>query len=67
MDGKIEQVQIATNSPSYNVKHLFKLFEIKISTIEPDLGIELFVLEAPKVEDHTPSQQKLWEAMWELG
>jgi protein ImuB len=66
VDGKIEQVQIATNSPSQNVKHLFKLFEIKLPTIEPDLGIELFVLEAPKVEDHAPTQQKLWEAMWNL-
>ncbi len=66
LDGKIEQVQIATNRPSHNVKHLFKLFEVKLPTIEPDLGIELFVLEAPKVEDHGPSQQKLWEAMWNL-
>ncbi len=66
IDGKLEIVHIATNSPSYNVKHLFKLFEIKLSTIEPDLGIELFVLEASKVEDHAPSQQKLWEAMWSL-
>ena len=66
IDGKFEQIKIATNSPSHNVKHLFKLFYIKISTIEPDLGIELFVLEAPKVEDHVPSQQKLWEAMWSL-
>ena len=41
--------------------HLFKLFEIKLSTIEPALGIELFVLEAPKVEDHFPLQEKLWE------
>lgn len=66
VDGKIEHVQIATISPSHNVKHLFKLFEIKISTIEPDLGIELFVLDASKVEDHAPAQQKLWEAMWGL-
>ncbi len=62
IDGKIQQVHIATNSPSRNVKHLYKLFEIKLPTIEPDLGIELFVLEAPKVEDHAPAQQKLWEA-----
>ena len=67
VDGKIEQVQIATNSPSHNVKHLFKLFEIKLPTIEPDLGIELFVLEAPKVEDQSPAQQKLWEPMLSLN
>ena len=62
VDGKIEQVDIGTIRPSHNVKHLFKLFEIKLSTIEPDLGIELFVLEAPKVEDHSPLQEKLWES-----
>jgi protein ImuB len=63
LDGKIEQIDIATNSPSHNTKHLFKLFEIKIPTIEPDLGIELFVLEAPKVEEHSPAQQQLWQTM----
>lgn len=62
VDGKIEQVDIATSHASYNVNHLFKLFEIKLQTIEPDLGIELFILEAPKVEDHVASQEKLWEA-----
>jgi protein ImuB len=61
VDGKIEQVKIGTNRPSHNVKHLFKLFEIKLPTIEPALGIELFVLEAPKVEDHFPQQEKMWE------
>ena len=33
VDGKTEQIDIGTNRPSYNVNHLFKLFEIKISTI----------------------------------
>lgn len=61
VDGKIEQIEIGTSRPSYNVNHLFKLFENKISTIEPALGIELFVLEAPKVEDHFPKQEKMWE------
>ena len=61
VDGKVVQVDIGTNRPSHNVTHLFKLFEIKLSTIEPALGIELFVLEAPKVEDHFPLQEKLWE------
>lgn len=60
MDGKIEQVEIGTNRPSYNSSHLFKLFELKICTIEPALGIELFTLEAPTVEDAPPSQEMLW-------
>jgi protein ImuB len=41
--------------------HLFKLFENKIETIEPALGIELFILEAPKVEELSPMQEKLWD------
>src|SRR6187551_1039688 len=61
VDGKIEQVDIVTSRPSHSIKHLFKLFELKISSIEPDMGIELFVLEAPKVEDHFPLQEKMWE------
>ncbi len=55
------QVEIGTNRPTHNVNHLFKLFEIKLPTIEPAMGIELFVLEAPMVEDHLPDQEKIWE------
>lgn len=61
MDGKMEKVEIGTNRPSHNIHHLFKLFEIKLPTIEPGMGIELFVLEAPKVDDHFPAQEGMWE------
>ncbi|MEO7984771.1 MAG: DNA polymerase Y family protein [Bacteroidota bacterium] len=60
VDGKIEKIEIGTNRPSGNSKHLFKLFEIKIDSIEPALGIELFILGASKVEDISPVQEKLW-------
>jgi protein ImuB len=60
IDGRIEILEIGTNHPSNNPGHIFKLFENKLSTIRPDLGVELFVLEAPKVEDHSPVQEKLW-------
>ena len=60
VDGKTVQVEIGTNSPSHHAGHLFKLFENKISSIEPDLGIELFVLEAPVVEEAPVRQQNLW-------
>jgi protein ImuB len=59
-DGKIEKISISTNQPSNNVYHIFKLFELKICTIEPALGIELFTLEALKVEDISPLQETLW-------
>jgi len=60
MDGKIEQIEIGTNRPSCNPKHLFKLFEVKIESIEPASGIEVFTLEALKVEDLPTVQQQLW-------
>lgn len=61
IDGRIESIEIGTNHPSHNEKHIFRLFESKISTIRPELGIELFVLIAPKVEDVQHLQQKIWE------
>src|SRR5215211_7239621 len=53
VDGKAVGIQISTGRPSNHLSHLFHLFQMKLSTIEPDLGIELFLLEATKVEDHT--------------
>jgi protein ImuB len=60
VDGKTQELQIGTTRATYNINHLFKLFELNIPTIEPDLGIELFILEAPKVEDAAPLQESLW-------
>lgn len=60
VDGKIVQIEIGTNSPSHHISHLFKLFELKISLIAPGLGIELFIMEAAKVEDVSPLQESLW-------
>lgn len=60
IDGKMEQIDIVTNRGSCHVEHLFRLFELKIATIEPALGIELFILEAPVVEDVDAIQEMLW-------
>ncbi|PZF74067.1 Y-family DNA polymerase [Taibaiella soli] len=60
IDGALQQISIGTGKASRNVEHLFKLFELKIASIEPDLGIELFLLEAPVVEDLTSEQEALW-------
>lgn len=60
IDGKILQIDIGTNRASHNSRHLFKLFELKLETIEPALGIELFILDASKVEELLPMQEKLW-------
>src|SRR5690606_2798610 len=37
-----------------------KLFELKIDQIRPGLGLELFILEATKVEDLAAPQEALW-------
>lgn len=60
IDSNTQQVKIGTNRATRNIKHLFKLFEIKIPLIEPALGIELFILEALIVEDLSPEQEAIW-------
>ncbi len=60
IDGKMVQTSISTTRGSNNVQHLCKLFALQINRIEPALGIELFLLEATKVEDIDPLQEKLW-------
>ncbi len=62
VDGKVIGANIGTNRASHHTGHLFKLFELKISSLEPALGIELFTLDAPKVEDVSPEQEALWSA-----
>ncbi len=61
VDGQIQQIDIVTNRASRHVAHLFRLFELKIKTIAPGFGIELFVLEAPEVEDITITQETIWD------
>jgi protein ImuB len=62
-DGKTEKIEIGTHRATQNAKHLYKLFEDKISLIEPEPGIELFVMEALKSEKISPLQEKLWDAV----
>jgi len=62
IDGKIERVEIGTIRASHHAAHLFRLFELKIPSIEPALGIELFILEAKKVEEHSCLQEKIWNS-----
>jgi protein ImuB len=60
IDNKCQQLEIPTNYPTANAAHLFKLFELKIETIEPGPGIELFTLGAKKIEETKALQEKLW-------
>ena len=65
VDGEIQQLEIGTSSPSCNCIHLFRLFELKVSSIEPDLGIELFVMDAYGVEDLPGQQETIWNVQGE--
>lgn len=62
VDGTNQRIEIGTNRPTNYVQHLYKLFELKLSAIEPALGIELFTLEAQKVERVSPEQEKIWDS-----
>lgn len=61
VDGNVQQITIGTNKASYDVAHLFKLFDLHIGEIEPDLGIELFTLQATKIDDADITQQVIWK------
>ena len=60
IDGKMVQVTIGTSGATHNASHLFKLFQLKVDQIRPALGIELFVLNAPKVDDVEVPQEEMW-------
>ncbi len=60
-DSTAQGIEIGTSRPSHNGQHLFHLFSLKMETIEPALGIELFVLEATKVEELSPRQETFWK------
>lgn len=62
IDGKTGMITISTNKASHHCAHLLKLFALKFDMVEPALGIELFVLEAPQVEEADVVQEVLWAA-----
>lgn len=61
IDGDIQQIEASAGHPTRNERHIFKLFEERIATFLPDLGFEMFVLEATKVEPVTHEQAAIWE------
>lgn len=60
LDGGAQGIEIGTNRPSQNEEHLFQLFSLKLSDLQPAEGIELFLLEATMVEEQKPLQEQLW-------
>jgi protein ImuB len=61
-DGGTQGIEVSTGRPTHNTEHLFHLFSLKLETIEPAGGIELFLLEATRVEEQDPVQERLWTA-----
>lgn len=62
IDGEAQNVMISTTAATSNVKHLLGLFAFKLPCIAPGLGIELFILEASKVEHAVSKQEVLWKS-----
>jgi protein ImuB len=60
IDGRKVQAAVTTARGSHSVSHLMRLYRLQISKIEPALGIELFVLEAPVTEDMEMVQEQIW-------
>ncbi|WGQ10794.1 hypothetical protein QG516_03890 [Pedobacter gandavensis] len=60
LDGKEVQISIGTSGATHSAIHLFKLFQLKIDQIRPGLGIELFMLDATKVDEVDVPQEQLW-------
>jgi protein ImuB len=67
IDGRKVQVGITTAKGSHSISHLLRLFKLQIDKIEPALGIELFVLEAPRTEEMDVVQEQLWAEAKGLG
>ncbi len=60
VDGVTLTLGIGTSRAAHQVTHLLSLFRLQLPSLQPDLGIELFVLEAQKVEDLPLAQEMLW-------
>lgn len=61
-DGRVTWRQIATARPSRNVRHLQNLFREQVETIDPDFGIDMFILSAERVEPLSARQVELAQA-----
>lgn len=60
IDHSQQSIQIGTQQANRQPKHLFKLFEIKLTELAPEPGIETFVLGATMVEDYAINTASLW-------
>lgn len=58
VDGSMQELEVGTSEPVRDPAHLYRLFALKVETIEPGFGIELAVLEATASEPIRPKQSE---------
>ena len=61
LDGSSGEIGISTHKPSINISHLIKLFSIRIEELDPEPGIELFILECTAFEKTHSLQENIWQ------
>lgn len=60
VDGNEQQLKVTTSKATRNEEHLFKLFQIRIPSLKPNLGFELFTLHAMRIEEISMEQNAMW-------
>jgi len=60
-------IEASTTYPSVHVAHLYYLLSLRIGSIRAEPGIELFLLDAPVVEELQQAQQEIWETTMHSG
>ena len=61
VDGSVDRTSIGTSRPNRDNPKLMKLFEEKLSELDPGYGVELMILSAPEIEEWTGAQDSLPE------
>jgi protein ImuB len=56
VDGRIEETAIGTARPSRDIRHLWRLLEERLPSLDPGLGVEDMVLRAAIAEELAPAQ-----------
>jgi protein ImuB len=67
VDGSIDRTSIGTSRPNRDNSRLMKLFEERLSELDPGFGVELMILAAPEVEAWNGAQDALPETLSEGG
>jgi protein ImuB len=58
VDGTVQAISIGTARPSHDNRHLARLLQEKIASVDPGLGVEAMRLVVPLLEPFTPLQTR---------